>query len=210
VTVRILADREPYVSFITEAKGSLTGAFVVSGGPAALDEPDPDVVVLPAMDFAALASPVGRKLASAPNFIAYGPVALMRGAFEKGCVDYMREPWSLPELDSRLGKLLIVKFLAGQAMFRLSGPVLQGENSTLLLEPSELTLLRLLVFSAPLPVTSDAAMTAISVSNRNGTRALGRLVSGLRRKLETFQSGLGHRLHAIRGHGYRLDVTVCG
>lgn len=214
MTVRILADREPYSTFAEAPlpegggapRGPLPGSLVILNGPAALDEAEPDIVVMPAADFLAL--PGG--LAGRQGYLVYGPVALMERAFERGCVDYIREPWSLAELHARLGRLQGGEFRAGEASFRLSGAVLRGKAATVELGGGELLLFRLLLRNAPLLVTREAAMAALSITVRDESHALGRCAVSLRRSLESVEPGLGRRLHAVRGFGYRFDAERCG
>ena len=202
MTIRILADREPYSSFSDEST-----ALVIMNGPSALDAPDADFVVLPAVDFLAMGSLVARGC-HGPSFIAYGPVSLMGAAFAAGVSDYLREPWSLPELHARLTRFCNTAFCWGQARCSLVGRSLRGQSSVTLGD-GEFALLSLLLRNAPLPITREAAQTclaAIPCANPN----LGQLVVSLRRKLDEAELGLGESLYAVRGLGYRLDVIPCG
>lgn len=202
MTIRILADREPYTSFSAESS-----SFSIINGPAELDGPEADIIVLPAIDFLDLRSSSARRR-QGPRFIAYGTVGLMEASFEAGASDYLREPWSLPELQARLTRLLDSAFLWGQASLRLVGGSLRGQSSVSLGD-GELALLRLLLWSAPLPITKEAAQACLSVLPC-AHPSLGPLAVSLRRKLNEAEPGLGRSLHAVRGLGYRLDVTTCG
>jgi hypothetical protein len=193
VTIRILADREPYTSYADE-----TATLVIMNGPAELDAPEADFIVLPAEDFLALGRRAERGRRG-PRFIAYGPVALMAAAFESGSSDYLREPWSLPELHARLSRLLNVSFRWKDATLGLLGSILLGQSSACL-DETERELLLLLLRSAPLPVTKEAL----------DSRGLGHCVASLRQLLDAAQPGLGNSLRAVRGLGYRLDVLSCG
>jgi hypothetical protein len=202
VTIRILADREPYSSFSDES-----AALVIMNGPSALDAPDADFVVLPAVDFLAMGSLAARGRRGT-SFIAYGPVGLMEEAFAAGASDYLREPWSLPELHARLSRLRNAAFCWGRARCSLEGRSLRGQSSVPLGD-GEFALFSLLLRSAPLPITREAAQTclaAIPCTNPN----LGQLAVSLRRRLDEAEPGMGKSLHAVRGLGYRLDVIPCG
>ena len=225
MTIRILADREPYSAYadvsssdkataplepVAGPSGSQSGSFVILNGPAGLDDPAPDILVMPAEDFLSLrihprAEPSERIL-----YIPYGPVALMEQAFERGCADYLREPWALPELLARGIRLFKLKFHAGERKLELRGTRLAGEAAWIELTESERALLRLLVLNAPFPVPKKAAVSALSCRARNESQALGRCVVSLRRKMELVEPGLGGRLLAIRAIGYRLDALSCG
>jgi hypothetical protein len=214
VTVRILADREPYASFadasLAEVEGASTGpptgSLVILNGPPALDEVSPDIIVMPAAEFLALT----RGSLGQAGYIAYGPVALMDRAFEGGCVDYIREPWSLPELYARLGRQRATRFRVGDRLFCLSGSMLRGATAAVELRLGELILFRLLLRNAPLLVTREAAMALLPIAAHNEAHALGRCAVLLRHSLESVEPGLGRKLHAVRGLGYRLDAEPCG
>jgi DNA-binding winged helix-turn-helix (wHTH) protein len=203
VNVRILADREPYASF---SEQTLSRGDFVACGPPAVDAVAPDIVVIPASDFLSLM----RQRNGSPGFLAYGPVALMGRAFENGCLDYLREPWSLPELDARLGRLENSVFRAGGGLFRLEGSKLASEGRSLELKAEELKLIRLLLRNAPFPVTRQAADAAMRFPSRAEAAALRRCVVSLRHSLERLSPGLGCRLKSVKGVGYRFDVDRCG
>jgi DNA-binding response OmpR family regulator len=207
VTIRILADREPYASFAEAPSAGEVffpfGPLRVLNGPPALDGDEPDVIVLPAVEFLyLLRRSCGRLTERRISYIAYGPVALMAEAFDLGCVDYIREPWTFPELKARLGKFSRIKFRAGGAVLTLIGSSIRGAGPDVALSFRELSLLRLLVLSSPFPVTKAAAGMEMD--------ALSRTAASLRRKLESAEPSLGSRLHTVRGLGYRLDVSTCG
>lgn len=232
VTIRILADREPYSGFadfhgetegsnpetlatvtsglVVSAPGSLPGSFVILNGPPELDDPPPDILVMPAEDFLALRArpltePVKRTL-----YIPFGPVALMEKSFEQGCVDYIREPWSLPELRSRARRFLSLRFRAAERTIEMKGSTIVGEKASIELSECEGALLRLLVLNAPFPIPKEATISLLPRPACKETYSLSRCVSSLRRKMESAEPGLGARLLAIRGFGYRLDVSSCG
>jgi hypothetical protein len=224
VTIRILADREPYSSFGEEPPasgeiepsgsvmyptGPLAGSLAILNGPSCLDEPDPDILVLPAQDFLALPLAAG---CPRPDilYIAYGPVALMERAFEGGCADYIREPWALPELRARVGRFFRQRFRAGAGALELQGRSLSGSGAAVELTDREFALLRLLLINAPRPIPRAAAAASVSVFPARPAQDLGPCLFSLRRKMECVEPGLGRRLHAIRGFGYRLDVGACG
>jgi phage shock protein A len=145
VTIRILADREPYASILDaresradgSSPGPLTESFVFVNGPAGLDEVAADIVVMPAVDFLALP----RLRSGLSGYIVYGPVSLMDFAFKHGCTDYIREPWTMPELYARLRRLQNTKFRVGAAILSVAGTVLRGEKSSVELKPERTHLL---------------------------------------------------------------------
>jgi DNA-binding winged helix-turn-helix (wHTH) protein len=217
VTIRILADREPYSAFADQPRGEIPeGAgepFVLLSGPAALDDPNPDIIVLPTEDYFALGLSgrldPGYDPFPGTLFIPYGPVALMEKAFDMGCSDYLREPWGLPELRARCRRFAKRRFKAGSGPIELRDRELMSEGGRIELSEGEAALLRLLLVNAPIPVTK-AALLALTEANRREAFVLGRCVASLRRKMDNLQPGLGAKLITIRKHGYRLDVRACG
>lgn len=200
MTIRLLADREPYLSFADEGSD-----LVILNGPPDLDDSEADFFVLPAADFLACAQSFERRRRGA-RWIAYGPVSLMQSSFDSGAADYLREPWSLPELRARVSRFLGIDFRVGDSTLRLSGSTLRGPEGPVTLTSSELAFLRILLQSAPLPVTKDAAAACLGLD----THSLARLAVALRHKLDQLHLGLGAELHTVRGLGYRLDVFSCG
>jgi len=204
VTVRILADREPYSVFLDEATtGVQVGPFRFLNGPPFLDEAAPELIVMPAVDFLTmrlLRDP--RHGWPRPSYIVYGPVALMADSFLRGCVDYLREPWTMPELIARLGRLFGFAFRARGSTFILTGSTLRCEDSSVELLPDEIALLRLLVQNAPKPVTCK------DYSEEFASIAL--VAARLKRKCKLLEPEFGKCFHVIRGSGYRLDAFACG
>jgi DNA-binding winged helix-turn-helix (wHTH) protein len=205
VTVGILADREPYASY--------PGRMPSRGGllpcrDLALDSLPPDIVVLPAADFLALPRRGHR-----PLFLAYGPVSLMESAFERGCADYLREPWPFEELVARLGRLerpVSRIFRSDGELYRLEGPTLSAGKGTIRLDADGLSFLLLLLRNAPFPVTREAAKAAVPIAGGDSAAALKRSVASLRRGLESLSPELAHKFKSVRGIGYRFDVELCG
>jgi hypothetical protein len=214
VTIRILAEREPYAASLEASRvqdpaetGPLPGALLLLYGPGALDGPEPDVLAMRARDFLDLPEAFGR---SSSNIIAFGPVGLMSQAFERGCLDYMREPFSIPELRARVGRLSFLRIRIAGGYLRLRGSRLEGQLSAIELQPGPLSLFRLLAGKAPFPVSKEAASAVLRIAPDDRSHALGRAAVSLRRGLDLVQPGAGRMLRAIRGVGYRLNATRCG
>ena len=171
-----------------------------------MDEAEADIIVLPASEFLALP----RDCPGRTGYVVYGPVALMDKAFEGGCVDYLREPWALPELFARLKRLQTLKFRTGKSSLSLVGSAIRSQKASVELALSELNLFRLLLRSAPFLVTKEAGIAALSIAAIDESHALGRCAVSLRHSLDSVEPGLGRRLHAVRGRGYRFDAELCG
>lgn len=207
--IRILADREPYSAFASSDTGLASGmdSLLILNGPAPLDLPPPDLLVLPAEDFLCLpVAPRGREML---RYMPYGPVSLMERSFERGCVDYLREPWSLPELRARASRLQGLHFQCGEKSYELRGARLGSMGAWVDLSEGEAVLLQLLACSAPLPVPRAAAQAALLERNVPPPR-LGPCISTLRGKMERLEAGFGARLLLVRGLGYRLEGISCG
>jgi DNA-binding winged helix-turn-helix (wHTH) protein len=219
VTVRILADAEPYSAYADEASplagaapGSESrdpyGSLVILNGPAGLDEALPDCIVLPVQDFLVLGQ--GPILVGGCLYIAFGPVSLMEPAFALGCADYIREPWSLAELRARVLRFRDYRIRIGQASLELRGEYLVGARASVRLNETERALFRIFVVNSPHPVPQEAALALLSPARSMAAHSLSRHTSALRRKLNSIEPGLGNRIRTIRGFGYRLDGAHCG
>jgi len=209
-----LADREPYSSYADRNRPSVPEksgrAQVILGGPPRLDDPCPDFVVLPAEYFLSLPRASLAYSGIQSGFIAYGPVELMEAAFDRGCADYLREPWGLLELRVRVCRLAKGRFSVGGRFFELRATRLVGNSGAIELSECERGLLSLLLRNAPLPVPRDIASNAVSDSACAKGYALSHCIISLRRKMEIVETGLGSKLHTIRGFGYRMEVEACG
>ena len=214
MTIRILADREPYCSYAESPwpDGAETGQgdYVVLNGPPRLDEPSPDFIVLPAEDYLSLPRPLVTAPYRGIAYLAYGSIDLMETAFERGCADYLREPWTPSELFARIHRLAKKKFFIEGRPFELKGTCLVGDKGFVDLSESERRLLEILLKSAPFPVPRDVAEAALLRRVPGGRKDLGPCVISLRRKMERVESGLSSRLRAVRGFGYRLEADPCG
>jgi Response regulators consisting of a CheY-like receiver domain and a winged-helix DNA-binding domain len=188
-------------------KASTSGseAFLIVNGPSCLDEAPAEVVVMPAEDFLLLRP---NAFASA-EFIAYGPVSLMDEVFALGCGDFLREPWSLPELYARAGRLRRRKLSIGAVKFELDGKRLESSFASISLTEREAQLLCVLLRNAPLPVPKTVLLSLLFNDEQGKDYSLNRCVSSLRRKLDRVDPSLGRAVRTVRGLGYRLDILTC-
>lgn len=208
MTIRILADREPYASYASfgQNEGPHARSFVFLGGPASLDEPEPDFLVLPARDFLLLPNIGLRRY----GCIAYGPVDLMERVFARDCSDYLREPWSMYELCARLLKYQRLRVRAGGKILCLVGSRLSCDIAEERLKPNELAFFSLLIRASPRPVSNETASSCLASSGLDEKHALGRCAIALRRHLDALEPGLGRLVRVVRGQGYRFDGERCG
>jgi DNA-binding winged helix-turn-helix (wHTH) protein len=212
MTIRILADREPYASYAARFGESLDdkgppGPFVVLVGPGPVDGPGTDILAMPVEDFLAL--PASDRAGEA--VIAYGDAASMDAAFEKGCADYLREPWPLHELLVRAGRIQNPRVsLGGTELSLVKDRLSAAGAASIELTEAERRLVRLLMKNAGLLVTREAICYSLYGDKAIGARAIDNHVCSLRKKMEQVHKGSGKALVAIRGMGYRLTSISCG
>ena len=198
--IRLLADREPYTSYVIKGDPEGSLSFCIEDAKADLD-------VLPAECFLALAP--GHR----PDHpvIAYGGIALMSAAFEAGCSDYLRDPWSLTELRARAERFGHLRFTLGTRYFELHRSTLSTTGGAELeLGEAESCLLKLLVRNADEAVSRQAISLELWGQEKRGSRAIDVYVGHLRGKLESLDPEAGKKLISCRGLGYRLVTTACG
>jgi len=211
MTIRILADREPYASYPTrfremEDEKGPSGPFFIFSGPESVDGPPADMLVMPAEDF--LNMPVLERAGSL--VVAYGASSSMEAAFEGGCADYLREPWPLQELLVRARRILNPRVCIDGTVFSLDKDRLTTGITTVELTEAERRLARLLMLNAGLPVTREALAYALNGRRAIAGRSLDNYVSSLRGKMGQAHEGAGKAITVIRGVGYRLTSTTCG
>lgn len=204
MTIRILADREPYASYADlsesgRSKGP-SGPFFISVGPIADEEPPPDLVAMPVEHFLSLA-PARR---SGSVVIAYGEVSGMEQAFALGCSDYMRVPWSIRELAARAVRLDVPRAYPGNVEIALVRDQLRSPGAAVRLNESERRLARLLMLNSGYAVSREALGYATRGTIEAGAHAIESHISSLRTKFDTLIPGSGSMIKAARGLGYRL------
>jgi DNA-binding winged helix-turn-helix (wHTH) protein len=212
MTIRILADRQPYTSYAArysegiDARGP-PGPFVVLSGPGSLDGPEADLLTMPIQDFLDL--PTAERTGSL--VIAYGAASRMSAAFERGCADYLREPWPLQELLARAERILNPRItIDGIRLSLLQDRLYAHGFSSVELTEAERRLTRLLIRNAGLPVTRAAMNYALNDNGASSDRAIDNHISSIRKKIEQVHKGTGKAIVTIRGVGYRLTSSSCG
>lgn len=169
--------------------------------------PPADLVVLPAV---LLLERSGGAGADVPR-IAYGPVSLMEDAFAEGCADYLREPWTLEELEARALRFRRVRFRLGDFEYAYSAGILAGAAASVPLPEEERRALELLLHRLGRIVPRAAFLRARGVGPGPGSRGPDMAVSRLRSRLETASGDprAGTFLGAARNYGYRLTGIPC-
>jgi len=204
--VRLLADRELYASYANrrDPTGSL---FILDGQ---TGEGRADVEVMPAERLIALPA---RLRPRSPVF-AYGPVSLMGAAYEAGCQDYLRDPWSLAELRARALRLESLRFAAGGLELELRGSLLairgreQGPSATL--NEAERRLLRLLIQNSGNVVSRQTMVLDLWGNTERCGRTIDVYIARLRTKICLVAPHSEGLISVCRGIGYRLQSHTCG
>ncbi len=201
--VRLVACAEPYTSYAAMPRDP-SGSLVLFGK-AEADEP-PEIQVLPAELFLALPGESRRVQLS----IAYGPARLMEACFDAGCIDYLRDPWPLEELEARLRRFERPRFTLASLPFELRGCMLVAPERSLRLRESERRLLLILVLNRGRAVPREAMRSAIGGRSAASSRVCDVHIASIRKKLDSLVPGAGECLRANRGIGYHLEIEACG
>jgi DNA-binding response OmpR family regulator len=134
----------------------------------------------------------------------------MAAAFEAGCVDYLRDPWSLAELRARAGRLCILRFRAAGKELALEGARLstgrEEDTRTVALSDNERKLLRLLLLNQGEAVTRKAIALELWGEAGRSDRTPDVYAARVRTKIGRLVPGGGVVLKSCRGLGYRLDT----
>lgn len=143
-----------------------------------------------------------------PKAIVFGSQFFLRKAFLLGCIDYLKEPWELDELEIRLN--LAVKQIANLHTFpwgkiSITGMNLLHENSVCRLTHQEYTILKILLRHRGEPVPREALFYAIwNNPGKKQSRIIDMHVSSLRKKVNALcsdKAGMDF-IRALRGEGY--------
>ncbi len=198
MTVHLIADREPYLSYAVQ--GDPHGSLFFCPGPDGAE-----LLVLPA-ELALAPAPRGEE-GGAPRF-AYGPVSLMAACLEAGCADYLRDPWSIAELAARAGRLSRTRPREGKAVLELRGDCLELGGATkrrIALGEGDRRLFEILLRSGGEIVTRQAVAIGLLGKDRPGSRCIDARIARLRARLEALEPGLGRVIATCRGLGYRYQ-----
>ncbi len=136
---------------------------------------------------------------------AYGREDRLSYAFESGCADYLREPWTRGELEARARARCTLGF--GSASIRIGPDAVDGPGGVVGLNPGEWRALRALVANRGSSVPLDALATAFGAPQ--AASAVRMRLSRLRSKLRV--AGHDPKWNCIRcdrGQGYRLVEQV--
>ena len=167
--------------------------------------------VLPVAATSTVLAPDGRL---AVPVLAYGPEQSLAVALLRGCVDYLRDPWTLTELELRVDRWLEARLPArrfGGGLW-LEGTTLHGPTANVSLSAAEARLLEMLLDNAGRVTSRDAMFYRLwGKLPTTPSRVLDVHVAALRRKCRAARGGDAHgsgvAITAVRGEGYLLTAT---
>jgi hypothetical protein len=149
-----------------------------------------DAVIIPAQRFLALAP-----LQLPVPVLASGPPSLLAECLAAGCADYLREPWSIDEVEARLSRHSGGAGKWPDTTGNWDGRVLRGPGGQQQLSPGLSALLNLLLANRGACVTREALSAMLGSSPVLG-RSIDMQVSRLRGIFN--QLGLGSAARALR------------
>ncbi|MCX7023609.1 MAG: helix-turn-helix domain-containing protein [Spirochaetes bacterium] len=166
---------------------------------------DVDLFVIPVGMIAELDSVPGL---DAPVF-AYGKAESLEYAFASGCMDYLREPWTREELESRARARFLIALRGVSGRVQATPDGLSGPGGKVPLTTGEWKTLRLLLANRTNSVPRDAIARLLGAATETGSRAVEMTISRLRRKLRTAAGSPSWRaIRCGRKRGYRLVEQV--
>ena len=167
---------------------------------------DVALFIVPVATINTILAPEGRV---ALPVLAYGPEQGLATALLRGCADYLRDPWTLTELELRVSRWLETDLPArrfGGGLW-LDGTTLHGPAGAVALSVAEARLLEMLLRNAGRVTSRDALFYRLwGRLPELPSRVVDVHVAALRRKCRR-AGGRGLSITAVRGEGYLLATT---
>jgi len=143
--------------------------------------------------------------------IAYGSHLFLRQAYLSGCSDFLKNPWTIEELEVRLDKIIATirknySFPWGELSFYGQGVNVAGKE--IALSCHELRILRMLAEQRGVIVDREALFYALwGKIDGSGSRVIDVHISSIRKKIASvIGTERGDKIiRAARGLGYILD-----
>jgi DNA-binding response OmpR family regulator len=145
--------------------------------------------------------------------LACGPAVMALACYESGADDFMRDGWSLPELEARLHHLLVPELPFLQGRLRLRGSTLslefpEGLHASIQLDVAEMSMMERLMRKPNRIVPFDlldgpelASMEAAEAASRRG-KSLAMRILRLKARLASLDPRLPDSIQSARGFGY--------
>lgn len=145
--------------------------------------------------------------------LAYGPAVMALASFESGADDFMRDGWSLQELEARLHHLLVPELPFLEGRIRLRGATLslefpEGRCASIQLDAAEMLMLERLMRKPNRIVPFElldgpelASMDASEAAARRG-KSLAMRILRLKATLASLDPRLPDSIQSIRNLGY--------
>jgi hypothetical protein len=173
---------------------------------------DFDATVLPASAFLDPAFPrtetIHRLRAAGCVLICFGPAGLLPGCYLAGCDDFVKEPWSVDELEWRVRRLCADResaFGFSWGSFTIASLELRCAMGSCRLSEQEQRILRMLARSAGRAVSREALYYGIwGKPGSAQSRVVDVHIASLRRKLRRLFPQSGNCIRSVRGVGYLI------
>jgi DNA-binding response OmpR family regulator len=145
--------------------------------------------------------------------LACGPAVMALACYESGADDFMRDGWSLAELEARLHHLLVPELPFLQGRLRLRGSTLslefpEGLHASIQLDVAEMSMMERLMRKPNRIVPFDlldgpelASMEAAEAACRRG-KSLAMRILRLKARLASLDPRLPDSIQSARGFGY--------
>jgi DNA-binding winged helix-turn-helix (wHTH) protein len=169
-----------------------------------------DVYVIPVEEIDSLFSSAAEEWDNKGRLplIGYGKVQHLEYAFLRGCLDYLKEPWTLKELILRANKIVEKnKLVFDWGTIRFSPTGLWTQHRYQGLTYHEYIILKLLSLHCGEIVPREAMYYAICGKESTDSRAVDMHISRLRRKFQHLQPPPGNSpiIRTVRGWGYYIE-----
>lgn len=165
-----------------------------------------DVAVLPVENFILLKNT--RRHTYEGLWLPYGPGYMLKNAWVRHVLDYLKEPWTFEEMLLRATRQHphTMSWVWNGEVFTLNAEVLVCNQRTVFLSPAEKVLLEALIQRHGRPVTRELLGKELWGENiKEDSRFLDLSISTLRKKIRGLSSqAKSNPIQAVRGCGYLL------
>lgn len=153
------------------------------------------------------------KLIRPSKIICYGPANLLSLSYISGCVDYIKDPWTIEELACRITYLNTLEFNTSKILMKLDRNKISCCSYSEFLSDDEGKVLDLLVVAKGSPVSVDTLELAVYGFKQNtDSKAISMIVSRLRKKINSILPIHNEEkmILYIKNYGYAVNTNKCG